>query len=53
MWVTSSVDGTLTELGPSGATLGTFALGGFPAGIAFDGAHMWVVNVYNDTVIEL
>ena len=37
-----------------GAILGTFAVGSFPFGIAFDGANIWVVNNDNPgTVIKL
>jgi hypothetical protein len=45
MWVTNLGSDNVTKLSPSGATLGTFAVGNSPEGIAFDGAHMWVTNV--------
>ena len=40
----STGGGTVTELSPTGATLGTFDVGGYPAGIAFDGTNMWVTD---------
>jgi len=36
-----------------GTVLGTFAVGGQPFGIAFDGADMWVVNQGDGTVSKL
>jgi hypothetical protein len=49
MWVTTA-DGTVTELGPSGATIGTFDESG--TATAFDGTNMWVTTG-DGTVIEL
>jgi hypothetical protein len=42
MWVTDSGSDAVTKLSPTGATLGTFAVGNQPTGIAFDGTDMWV-----------
>jgi hypothetical protein len=53
MWVTNLLSNNVTELSPMGATLGTFGVGSAPMGIAFDGAHLWVVNTYDHTVTEL
>jgi DNA-binding beta-propeller fold protein YncE len=53
MWVTNYGDNTVTELSPTGATLGTFPVGNAPRGIAFDGTHMWVANMGDGTVTEL
>ena len=53
MWVTNFSDSTVTELSPTGATLGTFTVGNGPRGIAFDGTNMWVTNYYDNTVTEL
>jgi hypothetical protein len=54
MWVTQHDGaGTILELSPTGATLGTFTLGSFSQGIAFDGAHMWVANENDNDVTEL
>ena len=55
MWVTNIGGDTVTELSPAGATLGTFAVGDGPGGIAFDGTNMWVANGYDasNTVTEL
>ena len=36
-----------------GANLGTFAVGSFPLGVAFDGANIWVANNGSDTVSKL
>ena len=45
---------TVTELSPTGATLGNFAVtNGVSGEIAFDGTHMWVVNSSDNTVTEL
>ena len=45
--------GTVLELSPSGATLGTYAVGNTPSAIAFDGTHMWVANDDSKNVTEL
>ena len=45
---------TVTELSPTGATLGTFPVGQQAAdGIAFDGTNMWVVNDDDGSVTKL
>ncbi len=44
MWVANEGTNNVTKLSPSGATLGTFAVGSGPVGIAFDGTNMWVAN---------
>jgi DNA-binding beta-propeller fold protein YncE len=49
MWVTNFDGGTVTELSPTGATLGTYAFGTDPVGIAFDGTNMWVTGATNVT----
>jgi DNA-binding beta-propeller fold protein YncE len=36
-----------------GKTLGTFAVGGAPNGVAFDGANIWVANNGSGTVTKL
>jgi DNA-binding beta-propeller fold protein YncE len=51
IWVANTTDGTVTELSPTGATLGTFAAGDTPMGLAFDGMHMWVAG--SEGVTEL
>lgn len=53
MWVTNAGSNKATKLSPSGANLGTFAVGNAPLGIAFDGAHMWVANHANNSASEL
>ena len=53
MWVANRGDNNVTELSPSGATLGTFPAGSSPTAIAFDGTHMWVTNDGSDNVTEL
>ncbi len=53
MWVTNSDSGTVTKLSPTGATLGTFAVGAIPVGIAFDGTNMWVTNIGSANVTKL
>jgi hypothetical protein len=49
MWVVNRDSNDITELSPTGATLGTFKVGAGPSdtnlvAIAFDGASMWVAN---------
>ena len=45
---------TVTQLKAStGATLNTFTVGKEPAGVAFDGASMWVTNFGGTTVSKL
>ena len=39
--------------GHRGATLGTFTVGTTPAGVAFDGASIWVANFGGTTVSKL
>ncbi len=51
MWVIAG-NGDVTKLSPTGAMLGTFAVGGTPRGIAFDGTNMWVTDG-DASVIEL
>ena len=53
MWVVNTGSNNVTELSPTGATLGTYAVGNDPYGIAFDGANMWVTNFFDGTVTEL
>ena len=36
-----------------GTTLGTFAVGTFPVAVAFDGANIWVVNSFSNTLSKL
>jgi DNA-binding beta-propeller fold protein YncE len=63
IWVSNADDSTVTELSPTGATLGTFATVTFGTGpdaslrasetpMAFDGTHMWLVN-RDGTIMEL
>jgi hypothetical protein len=48
------VAGTATKLRASdGAKLGTFPVGSFPFGVAFDGAHIWVANGVSNSVSKL
>jgi len=52
IWVINS--NNVTKLRASdGASLGTFAVGDCPVGIAFDGANMWVTNCNPGTVTKL
>ena len=45
IWVANNESGTVTKLNAStGATLGTYSVGTYPAGICFDGASIWVAN---------
>src|SRR5262249_15989306 len=50
MWVVDSNDGTVTELGPDGATVGVYTAGTNPWAIAFDGTNMWVANMGSNDV---
>jgi DNA-binding beta-propeller fold protein YncE len=36
-----------------GTVLGTFAVGSFPVGVAFDGANIWVASSGRNTVSKL
>ena len=40
----------MTKLSPKGETIGSYTVGSFPVGIAFDGTHMWVGNRNDDTI---
>jgi DNA-binding beta-propeller fold protein YncE len=53
VWITNQTDDTVTELSPSGTTIGTYPVGKLPLGIAYDGTNMWVVNQTDNTVTEL
>jgi hypothetical protein len=53
VWVANSGAGTVTELSPSGATIGTFSVGSAPDAVAFDGTNVWVANSGAGTVTEL
>jgi DNA-binding beta-propeller fold protein YncE len=53
MWVVNGGGDRITELGPSGETLGTFAVGTSPEGIAFDGTNMWIADDGSSTVTKL
>jgi len=55
IWVANNlVAGTATKLRASdGANLGTFSVGSFPFGVAFDGAHIWVANGVGNSVSKL
>ena len=44
MWVANFNSNNVTELTRTATTLGTFAVGTGPSGIAFDGMNMWVTN---------
>ena len=43
---------SVSKLSPSG-TLGNYAVGSQPVGIAFDGTNMWVTNSNGNSVTEL
>jgi len=52
--VTNSMSNTVTKLRASdGMRLGTFSVGSYPLGIAFDGANIWVTNTNSNTVNKL
>jgi len=45
------VSNTVTKLrAADGVNLGAFDVGSFPRDIAFDGANIWVANVFTHTV---
>jgi hypothetical protein len=53
MWITNMIDGTVSVLAASdGAVVGTYLTGGYPAGVAFDGANVWVMNSEDSTVTK-
>jgi DNA-binding beta-propeller fold protein YncE len=43
----------VTELDTAGNVLGTFGVGYYPTGIAFDGQHIWVANSSANTVTRI
>jgi len=48
------VGGAVTKLrATNGAFLGTFTVGLNPIGMAFDGANIWVANMFSGTVSKL
>jgi hypothetical protein len=53
MWVATGCCSTVTEVSPSGETLGVFLAGENTQGIAFDGTHMWVAVQDYGQVVEL
>jgi DNA-binding beta-propeller fold protein YncE len=55
MWVANSGSSNVTELSPSGAVLGTFAVGTRPEGIAAARTTntIWVANSGSNNVTEL
>jgi DNA-binding beta-propeller fold protein YncE len=55
IWVANaSFNGNVTKLRASdGTTLGTFAVGSGPMGIAFDGANIWVANFDGNNVTQI
>jgi len=53
MWVANFGSSNVTELSPTGSTLGTFSVGSNPEAIAFDEVNMWVANNGGNTVTEL
>jgi DNA-binding beta-propeller fold protein YncE len=40
-------------LASSGALVGTYPVGGFPYGIAFDGTNIWVANANDNTATKI
>ncbi|MBK9990997.1 MAG: hypothetical protein IPP19_09750 [Verrucomicrobia bacterium] len=52
IWVTNQ-EGSVAKLSNSGIVTGVFATGANPAGIAFDGANIWVANSSDGTVTKL
>ena len=54
MWVTNNSSNNVTKIRASdGAVLGTFPAGTSPAGIAFDGVHMWIANQDKQSVTKM
>ena len=55
VWVTSDIPGgSVVELRASdGSFAGSFSLGSYPVGAAFDGANIWVANSGSNTVTEI
>ena len=52
--MTNGGSNSVTELRASdGVHLGTFSVGNYPIGIAFDGANIWVTNTNSNTVNKL
>ena len=52
--MTNGGSNTVTKLRASSVTiLGTFTVGNLPAGVAFDGANIWVANQFSNTVSKL
>jgi DNA-binding beta-propeller fold protein YncE len=44
MWVANASDNSVTKLKGDGTSLGVFAVGGEPFGLASDGSYIWVAN---------
>jgi DNA-binding beta-propeller fold protein YncE len=40
-------------LASTGATVGTFTVGVWPDGVAFDGTNIWVVNEFSNSVTKI
>ena len=54
IWITHRNANNVSKLTPDGTTVGTFAVGKDPVGIAVDGSgNVWVVNRYDDNVTKL
>ncbi|HSE98742.1 MAG TPA: hypothetical protein VLD57_10810 [Blastocatellia bacterium] len=54
VWVANAGSDTVMKLsGSTGATLGTFAVGKTPRGLAYDGSSVWVTNSQSNNVTRL
>ena len=54
VWVTDQGSNSVTELGSTGAVLGSFTVSTGPTGIAIGGSgNVWITNQGSDNVIEL
>ena len=54
IWVTNNGGNDVTKIvAATGASAGTYLVGGYPEGIAFDGTNMWIANSADNNVSRL
>ncbi len=53
IWITNSVDGTVSKMNPDDGSRVDVPTGSIPRGVTFDGTYIWVANNGDDTVSRI
>ena len=53
IWVADTISGLVTRIHPEGRIEDAYPIGVKPSDLLFDGTHLWIANVGNDTILKL